>query len=423
MDKKIKILFYGDVPELCTTGFSKVSSNILKRLQATGKYDITVLGINFYGEPHTLPYTIYPAGVNPQQDVYGRQRLLDLLRNNNSNFDVLFTLQDTFIMATVGEHIKKLRDGHIEEKMVDGQMKKVFTKGKGFKWIYYYPIDATPKKEWIEKSVKFADIAVPYTKYAEKESRKHVDREYNIIYHGFDKNEFYVMSEEEKEKFRDEFFKANNLRNSFLICNVNRNQERKGLLQTLIAFKLFNRIVPNSVLYTHCDVVGDRGGNLTEVATQLGIKENWLYPNPDAYTKGYSFPTSFINGIYNISDVNLSTSYGEGFGLSMVEVMGTKTLNVFPNNTAITEILENNRGILVDSGNDPNNLIANGPLDNNLIRPTTDVKDLVNKLLWVYRNSEECAKMVENAHIWAKENLDWDKIALQFDELITKSIK
>ena len=419
--RKKRLLFYGDTPT-GTTGFSTVSKNILKRLHDTGLYDIHIVGINYYGEPHDLPYKIYPAVYNEQQDVYGRQKFIQFLRNKKNAWDVVFTLQDTFIMATIGEAIAKLRDGYDEyvEVKENGAIikKKVRREGAGFKWIYYFPIDAQPRREWIEKSVKLCDIAVPYTKYAEDECRRFVDREYHVIYHGFDRNTFYPLSEEEKQKFRDEHFKEHGLKERFLIVNVNRNQERKGYLQTLIAFKIFNSIIPNAVLYTHCDVVGDRGGNLIEVGRQIGLTENWIYPNPKLYEDGIEIEPEFINGVLNIADVNMSTTLGEGFGLSLIEAMAVKTINIFPDNTAPKELLADNRGILVRSGDTPNNLEMNGHLDNNILRPVTNIEDMVNKLLWIYRSRNIVDDMAEKSFAWANENCDWDKIAMQFHELI-----
>jgi len=420
-EKKIKLLYYGDF--VCNTGFGIVTKNILEQLYATGKYEITVLSINYYGDPHEYPYKIYPASANSQGDVYGRQKLLDILRAEKSDFDVLFTLQDTFIMATIGEAIKKLRDGYIVEKEVDGQIKKVFKKGKNFKWVYYYPIDAHPEKEWLEKSVKFADVAVPYTNYAKDKSLQCLDRKYEVIYHGVNTKDFYPMSKEEKDAFAEKFFKDNNLKGSFLIINVNRNQERKGLLYTLLAFKIFRSIVPNAVLYTHCDVQNDRGGNLIKVAERLGITENWLYPNPETYKKGHSFPTEYINGLYNIADANISTTFGEGWGLSISEAMACKTLNIFPENTSIPEILAEERGLIYKSGNPPTQVIMNGPLDNSVLRPMPNVEDLVEKLLWAYSHPDETKEITERAYTWALDTITWEKIGKQWDDLITPLVK
>lgn len=426
--EKIKLLFYGDTPT-GNTGFSQVSKNILRRLHETGKYDISVVGINYFGDPHDLPYKIYPAAYNRQGDVYGRQRLLDLLRNNKNKFDVLFTLQDTFIMATIGKHLKKLRDGAIVEKEVFNQetkameKKKIFQRGMGFKWVYYYPIDCRPEKSWIEKSVAFADVAVPYTEYAKKESERVVNRKYEVIYHGFDKATFFPMSEEEKMAFKEKFFKDNNLKNAFLIVNINRNQLRKGIPQTLLAFSLFKKIVPNSVLYTHCDLYDHAGFDMMKLANKIGLKENWLYPNPDRFKLGLSFEDDFINGLYNIADVNLSTTLGEGFGLSMVEAMATKTLNIFPDNTALSEILADKRGLLASCGETPNHLICNGPLDNNQLRPVVDIEDLVGKMLWAYAHPEQRKEIEERAYAWSLEHLNWDNIGKQWHELITNLTK
>jgi len=418
MSKKIRLLYYGDTPQKCT-GFGNVAKNILANLHATGKYDISIMGINSYGDPHDFPYTIYPAGVNDQGDVYGRQKLLNLLRDKSQEFDVLFTLQDTFIMASIGESIKKLRDGFIQEK--DG--KKIFQKGRGFKWIYYYPIDAVPEKEWLEKSVKFADVAVPYTKYAKEKSLKCVDREYETIYHGIDTKTFYPMSKEDKDAFAKKFSPDTDVKSNFLIVNVNRNQERKGLVYTLLAFKLFKSIVPGAVLYTHCDVEADRGGNMKKMAQRLGVDENWLYPNPEAYRSSNAFDDAYMNGLYNLADINVSTTLGEGFGLSMIEAIATKTLNVFPNNTSLTEILSDKRGLLYKSGNPPTQILCNGPLDNSLIRPIPNVEDMVEKMLWAYSHPDASKEITETAYNWALENITWEKLCSDWDKLIEKTLK
>lgn len=421
IQKKKKLLFYGDSPT-GNTGFATVSKNILKRLHDTGLYEIHVLGINYVGDPHELPYKIYPAMYNEQGDVYGRQKLIDFLRNKKYKWDILFTLQDTFIMATIGEAITKLRDGYDEMKEVEQNgaifPQKVRQEGVGFKWLFYFPIDARPKKEWIEKSVALCDIAVPYTQFAKEECERILKRDYHVIYHGFDKSTFFPLSEEEKQSFRDKYFPEHNLKERFVIVNVNRNQERKGYLQTLLAFSIFNRIIPNAVLYTQCDVAGDRGGNLIELARQIGLTDNWIYPDPRMYEEGIIPGADFINGILNIADVNISTTLGEGFGLSLIEAMAVKTLNVFPDNTAIKELLAENRGVLVRSGDTPNNLIFNGHLDNNIIRPITNVEDMVDKLLWAYRSKYITEGMTEKAYDWAQENCNWDDLAMEFHELL-----
>ena len=50
---KIKVLAYCDSPT-CATGFGTVSRNIFEGLQNTGRYQVDVLGINYWGDPHTF---------------------------------------------------------------------------------------------------------------------------------------------------------------------------------------------------------------------------------------------------------------------------------------------------------------------------------------------------------------------------------
>ena len=96
-NKKTKIIFYGDSPT-CATGFGQVSRNILPALHNSGRYDVDILGINYWGDPHEYPFKIWPMAVNGQRDPYGRQRLQQHLLDPNLEFDILFFLQDTFIL-------------------------------------------------------------------------------------------------------------------------------------------------------------------------------------------------------------------------------------------------------------------------------------------------------------------------------------
>src|SRR6185437_13411207 len=93
---KLRVLAWGDY--CCNTGFGTVMSNI----EATGEFEIDIVGINYDGDPYDHDFwkgTVYPAMRGSIQqgayaDVFGRQRVLDLLGTND--YDVLFMVQDTF---------------------------------------------------------------------------------------------------------------------------------------------------------------------------------------------------------------------------------------------------------------------------------------------------------------------------------------
>src|SRR5258705_11372381 len=99
---KLKVLCLFDSPATAT-GFAQEARNILSVLLKTEHYEPTGIGINQsdWHDHDKYPYRIYEAApaliADPKyRDLYGRQRLLAFL--DSGSFDILFTIQDTFIM-------------------------------------------------------------------------------------------------------------------------------------------------------------------------------------------------------------------------------------------------------------------------------------------------------------------------------------
>jgi glycosyltransferase involved in cell wall biosynthesis len=404
MKNKIKILFYGDAPTVAT-GFGTVTRNILDGLHKTGKYDISVLGVNYWGDPHEFPYPIWPIGVG-SRDPYGRQRSFDMMQRD-FDFDVLFLFQDSFILQSfMGEGLPRLR-----------QMKDFVTVG-------YYPIDGVPKREWVECMNMF-DVPVTYTEFARKESILAVPdiaHKLEVVPHGVNMRDFYPLDEKETAHFRNSYFGRH--AKKFIITNVNRNQQRKDIPRTMLAFKEFKRQRPDSLLYLHMAAV-DQGWNLPEVAKGMGLRigEDVVLPG-GGFGPNQGYPIDVVNRIYNASDVIMSTTVGEGWGLSTVEAMACKKPLIFPNNTAITEIIgaKEERGYLVDSGARLTDHVVL-PNDNEVVRPLADLNQLVEKLIEVHDNREAAAVKAQAAYDWVKSTLVWEEhIVPIWDKLITDAM-
>lgn len=400
--KKIRLLFYGDAPTVAT-GFGTVSRNLLDGLHKTGKYDISVLGVNYWGDPHRFPYPIWPVGIG-SRDPYGRQRSMDMMARN-FEYDVLFLFQDSFILQSfMAEGLPKLR-----------QMKNFVTVG-------YYPIDGVPKKEWVDCMAQF-DVPVTYTEFGKKESilacPAIADR-LRVIPHGVNLKDFNPLPDTHKDAFRKQYFGRH--ADKFIITNVNRNQQRKDIPRAMLAFKEFKKLRPNAVLYLHM-APKDQGWDIPEVTKGVGLTLNedvFLPGNGFGPNQGY--PVEVVNQIYNASDVVMSTTLGEGWGLSTVEAMACKVPIVFPRNTAIPEIVGEDRGWLVDSGKTPDDYIVL-PHDNEVVRPVTSVTGMAEALLEVHDNRDEAKRRADNAYSWVTSNLIWDKhIIPQWDELIMGAV-
>jgi len=385
-NKKIKVLAYCDSPT-CATGFGTVSRNIFEGLVKTGRYEIDVLGINYWGDPHDLPYRIWPTGTNPKKDPYGREKVLNMIPK--MDFDILFFLQDSFILEfvpTIMEHLRKNR-------------------AKPFKSILYYPVDSIIKQKWAE-NVNPADYLVAYSEFGKKETLRRVDRDdIRVIPHGVNAREFFPMEGESIEKFRTQYFGP--YRDYFIITNVNRNQQRKDIPRTIAAFKEFRKIVPESLLYLHM-AMKDQGWDLAEVckSMELDITKDVIFPKNFGPNQGY--PREILNMLYNSSDVVVSTTLGEGFGLAWMEAMAAKTPVIMPANTMLPEFITDETGWLVKSGSDPS-LWTVIQFDNEVQRPLTDVNDLVDVLVKIHSNPEEAKRRAENAYEWVNQEMDWQK--------------
>jgi glycosyltransferase involved in cell wall biosynthesis len=429
--KKIKVLVLADSPTVAT-GFAQVARNVIRVLYDTGKYDFDWVAINFdgsYYDREKFPYRLYPA-VNPliphsvYQDLYGRQLFLDKL--GTGQYDLVWILQDTFIVEPLGPKIVETNEQLPSDRK--------------FKWIYYFPIDATPKKSWIDNSVLLADYPVAYTMYGyneclniysagfdeksdlTEEERKEYQEKYNllksklnVIYHGINPKHFYPieMSEEERMKLRKKYFGEEHYK-KFIFMNMNRNQPRKDLFRSLLACKLLlerrRKKGKDDVYFFFCCAPKDISGlNLIEMAKQIKFipGKEWAFPNPQKFTTAYGFSIEIINELYNAVDCVISSSLGEGFGLSVLEGMATKRPVIMPNNTSMPEIIGNNeRGLLVKSGATIQDWFVQAN-DNDRVRPVTDVKDLADKMEWVMEHPKEVKEMVEKAYQWVSR-LSWD---------------
>jgi len=417
-DRKIRVLFYGDF--LQSTGFGNVAMNLLKRLDKTGKFQFEVLAINYDGSPINNPdnryygfkdMVIHPAVnlLKGHTDFMGTNKLVDMIRDHK--FDVLFVLQDVFNMLKYKNLISEVRSV------------------TGVKYVLYFPVDGKIRKDWVEYGMKIPDKAITYTDFGIEEVAK-VDDEFaktlEALPHGFDRDTFFPIEEEERKNVRKLFFKTED-DDEFIITNVNRNQPRKDMVRCIRMFDKFVNENPEikTRLYLHCRPEDTHGINLPLFATEYCSKETVekiSFPQVEIMA-GDGFSDDVMRQLYCASDLVVSTTLGEGFGLSIGEAMSCGTPVMMPRNTAITDQIGDNeeRGYLVNSGSD-DNLWHLNVQDNNVLRPLTDVNEGAKKLKHIFDNRDERLGKAKKALVWVKE-LDWDKIASRFEEILEEQGK
>lgn len=401
-----RVLWLSDSPT-CTTGFGKVAMEMLRELTKLPDFEFHVFGINYYGDPYNreeYPYAIWPAASaqSGDGDVYGRKRFLEKIRTMQP--DIVFILQDTFIVQTMMPTLLKLKE---EAK-------------NPFKVILYFPIDCPPKKEWVTECVSKIDFPVVYTKYGREECAKIDPSLANmaVIYHGTNKKDFFPAPLSVIRKFREAHYGPH--AEKFIVLNVNRNQPRKDLVRTFDTFSQFHRDHPKSFLYILAQAM-DVGGNLIELAEQFGLVygEDWSCPPPGSYAADHGVKVESVNLLYNSADLVISTTLGEGWGLSVTEAMACKVPVLFPRNTSLMEIIGENeeRGFLASCGGS-GGWICLGPQDNNRIRPVVDVKGMARKMALIRNNPGLKAGPLHAAYAWVP---DWGSVCDQWKKVFLKA--
>lgn len=402
----IKVLWYGDF--LRSTGFGNVSEAIISRLMKTGKYEFTVLGVNYFGDPYNMPSSpyhqfkdipVYPA--QEGSDPFGKGQLIRLLMKGD--FDMLFVLQDTFNMTSLNDSLKNLLG-----------LKKI-------PYVFYFPVDSDLRKEWVEKGVLTASHPVAYTQYGAEQVRDHApDAKVEIIPHGVDTGLFYPLDSEERKAFRQKEIGVSG--DDFVVTNVNRYQPRKDLPRTVVAWTKIKKRIPNSKLCLHMNL-SNQVDNSKELAGFIRryVSEEMQKDIMWQSSAGDGVPIEDMRKIYGASDVIISTTTGEGWGMSTTEAMACKVPVVVPDHTSLREIVGGERGYLTKCNDF--SVLTRG-IDNVTMRPVVDVDSLAAQVGLVYEDRDKTREAkVEAAYQWVQERCNWDEIAARWDELFQRAVK
>lgn len=386
-----------------TTGFATVSQNIVAHLKKHfgSRLKLDIFAINFFGEPYqedenvrvwpAIKMVVKVAGA----DEFGRHPFLHNLANGN--YDGIFVIQDIGVIAPIIQTMKK-----IQKRNANAGKKK-------FKSIFYFPIDGVPLKSWFD-DIDFFDVPVAYTQYAKKEilkCRPDLAKKLQVVLHGNNPDHFYPLDADKKKRFRKEYFGDN--ADKFIINATNRNQPRKDLPTLILGFKKYKEAFnPDAFLYLHCNPTDHMGWNLYTIMEQLELKEgvDFMLP-PEAYhNAGASIDV--LNHIFNASDVYLTTTCGEGWGLNLTTAAACKIPVIAPYNTSIIEM----------SGYSDwfyclNTLYPAINHFDSMLRTRCDIDEIAYALDTVYCRNGGIAERLERAYNYT-QSISWDIICKQW---------
>ena len=414
MNKPCKVLCLMDY--LSYTGFATVSANIKREVKKHFGKDIKldIIAINYFGdafEEEDGTYVVSAIKSASKKDDFGRLGFMKVL-NDSNEYDGIFIMQDLGVilpMVTILSSIK-------EEKKNN--------KKKLFKSIYYFPIDCQLIDKLVE-GLEFFDCIITYTNYGRNEIlrlRPELKGKVKVVPHGNNPKDFYPMEQDAISEFRNEYFGAN--ANKFIITNINRNQPRKDIPTTIFAFiDAKNRwkeegLTNEPFLYIHCHPKDPMGWDLRGVLLQTDLVENVDYKLLDLEIANKGASVEMVNNIYNASDVYVTTTLGEGWGLTLSEAMATKTPIICPLSTSFIEMTDNGKRVYsVD------NLIPYCNTIDNVIRKQCDLYEVADNMIHIAKGksgmledigfTDNYNKRIDSAYNWVK-SLDWKDVCKQW---------
>ena len=294
--------------------------------------------------------------------------------------------------------------------------------------------------------IKAADLNITYTDWAIRTIEETFPNAGKLhkLYHGVDTDIYRPLELDEIKKHRASY----GWTNKFAVINVNRFQPRKAIPFTIRAFSLFakgykkckcgnvypyhkkfcdlNMCGPEDIvekkkryradahLYLHMmSAEPSMGPGRTNVLqnhilnagfTDEDLASGLIGINAAPIYTGV-ITNEMVNQMYNAANINISTTLGEGCGLSLIESMATGTPSIAPKNSAVPEMLG-------DTGHLINNVgLMSQAMDSGHLRPIVDIWEIVEALEVEYQKWKKAGveKTINKACVdRAKKEFLWD---------------
>lgn len=428
--KQKRMLMLGDWHG-ASTGFGTVTKNILPHiLKHYGKdMHIFFVAINYFGEPYVEGNLTVVSAKNyyvpmledgvtlAEPNPHGKHSFCMQLLGDELGFDLVFLIHD------IGLLDKNLIFSFLSEAKAHKQKNNQ----RNFKSVLYTPVDSYLTKAQV-RNIHSIDTIITYNNFSRNQIvgiRPELIKRVKNIPHGINQDDFFVMPEPEMHKFRNEFFGEKNAR-KIIFSNINRNQPRKAIGETILAFieakKEWPEDMPAPFLYLHMlerDPLMS-GYDLPEIFLQTDLVEGEDYKiAPQEYfTQANGADIATLRSIYNSSDVYLTTTTGEGWGLGVCEAFACRTPVILPLHTSFLEI-----SALGKRAYGMANMVPFINQFDQTIRFQTDIYECAEMMVHAAREllGRTNKKMLDEAEQYAK-SLSWKGIAERFigyfDELL-----
>lgn len=303
----MRILIHSNAPWV-PTGYGTQARMLGERLKGSGH---TVAFSAFSGlsgaDIRWHGYEVMPSG----QLQFG----VDMLLTHAQRFraELIITLMDFYKLAPLGKDLTSVCPV-----------------------LAWTPVDCSPLSKRDEEAFQATGaIPVAMSRFGQSSLATIMGGTGNVHYapHMVECDKYYPM------KDREDYRRELGVTNQFVIgiCAANKDHIRKGFAEQFRAFGLFLRHHPDSMLLVHSVPRSAGGQDLIQLAFDMGIIENVRFSEPYVQDSGL-FATTMMRRWYNALDVLSLCSYGEGFGIPLIEAQACGTPVVTTDGSAMTEL-------------------------------------------------------------------------------------
>lgn len=404
-----RVLFIADAG--AHTGFGRVTHSIGDRLVTKYGHDVHCLAINFDGDAGKwpTPMKLYRANRNDPRDVYGTARYVEMLGEVMP--DVVVMIQDPFALMKL-----IFRNKH-DTDLILARFRPI---------IAYMPIDGINQPEtWQKLPTVFRDQLEPmeggtgpsFHPVAMSRFGQKILKSAPMIYHGVD-DKIYRPAAPDAPLTTSTGLKVTSKREAkqavgvdpdgFMVLRVDRNSDRKNYADTWRALVPLMKKYPDMHAWFHCKGQGD-GMELPELFSRdEETASRFTFPGKHNTVQGWQEQDLAI--LYNAADVFVSTSWGEGFGLTLAEAAATAIPIVAQNCSSITEVVGPG-GLLIE----PERLIAVFAGHDQWL---PNVPEFTKAIETLYLDRDLRRDLGEAGRNHVLTSFSWDTAAAEFSSLI-----
>jgi glycosyltransferase involved in cell wall biosynthesis len=319
--RKIRIMMLSD-SVLTPTGFANQTRELCKRLSQMPEFEIYHVAWNSNGSVLMPPVKM------------GDERAEEEL-----NFTILSGGREPYAKDVLPEYFAKYKPD-IFWCLLDSFMLFPWITSMSIpaKSVMYFPSDGNYFPTNCEHVLKKFDTTVAMSKFAQNQIADSFNMHTEYIPHAINPNMFYPLSEQEKRECKAAFGIP---QDAFVFGDVGRNQGRKMMGMEIMAFGEFMKRNPgaNAYLFMWTDFLDVAAhSDLMNLARRYDVAHRIIGKDMMKFYQGA--PTQMMNRIYNAMDVKISTTTGEGFGITTIEAMAAEIPVIMTDYTTTAELLE-----------------------------------------------------------------------------------